>query len=535
MTSEVPRRVILDVGSVVGGYRLEALLGYGGMGVVYRAQHLALQRPAAVKIIQPQMADTPEFRDRFRRESRTAASLEHPNIVPIFDAGDADGVLYIAMRLIAGQDLAARIAAQGPLPPEQAVQVTAQIASALDAAHDAGLVHRDVKPANVLLLEDGSNHAYLTDFGVTTGSATMRGLTAAGKIVGSVDFIAPEQLRGETVDRRTDVYALAALLYQALTGRVPFPRDNDLATMWAHINEEPPTVTKWVLDLPHALDVVIARGLAKAPEDRPRTAGALAAAARAAVEGRVVDLHRASAGTQAGSSVRTASVTAPVPHRHRGWILPACGVGAFLLYLVGLFVLPTNDPITHHSVPDIRAWYHQHQFILVVGAGLMVLGVLLFLGFVASLPRLISERDGRLSPRALATLAAGVGFVVLVIVDRIVVIVLAVDAQSAGPALVKFLWLLDGHLEPLFVALAAFLVAGTAAEAERNGTLPPALTRSGIPLGLFVGIGFVIYAAIPFTIGDSLNNVLILVFAIVAGWLLVTSVTMITRALDTTS
>ncbi|WP_053227862.1 serine/threonine-protein kinase [Solirubrobacter soli] len=263
----------LVVGSTFAEHEIVAVAGRGGMGVVYRARHIPLKREVALKVIAPALSADEEFRARFRREAEVAASIQHPNVVAIHHAGEADGRLYVTMRFVDGVDLATVVARDGPLPPARAAAVVAQVAGALDAAHACGVVHRDVKPANVLL--DGEQ-AILTDFGLTTradGSST-----AAGTMLGSFDYMAPEQIEESPVDARTDVYALGAVLYFALTGSVPFPRENLGAKLHAHLTAPPP-------ELGHAqLSAVVARALAKAPGERYATAGALGCAALAAVE-----------------------------------------------------------------------------------------------------------------------------------------------------------------------------------------------------------------------------------------------------------
>ncbi len=235
---------VLSTGSTLGDFKVEDEVGRGGMGVVYRAVQISLGRPVALKVIAGSLSDNVAFRDRFVRESRMAASLDHPNVIPVFAAGETDGVLYIAMRYVDGTDLRSLVAAEGRLDPLRAAGVIAQVASALDAAHERGLVHRDVKPANILVAaRGGGEHVYLTDFGLTKRSASESGLTSAGEWVGTLDYVAPEQLRGDHVDGRADVYALGAVLYETLTGQVPFPRDDDVAKLWAHISDSPPMAT----------------------------------------------------------------------------------------------------------------------------------------------------------------------------------------------------------------------------------------------------------------------------------------------------
>jgi len=254
------------------------------MGVVYRAVDLSLGRPVALKVIAPHLADEDGFRERFVRESRMSASLDHPHIVPVYGAGEADGMPYIAMRLVEGVNLRMEIAAHGRVEPARAVRLVQQIASALDAAHERGLVHRDVKPANVLISRHGEGeHAYLTDFGVTKKRTTTAGGTGTGEWVGTLDYVAPEQLRGERVDARADVYSLGCVLYQCLTAHVPYPRESDLATLWAHISDAPPSASDVFPDVPAELSAVVTRALAKTADQRYASAGELAQAAHRAM------------------------------------------------------------------------------------------------------------------------------------------------------------------------------------------------------------------------------------------------------------
>jgi hypothetical protein len=246
-------------GATFAGYRVESLVGRGGMGVVYRAWDLSLERPVALKLIAPEQAEDERFRARFLREPRLAASLDHPGVVPIYEAGEWEGQLYLAMRFVEGSDLKSVLEREGGLAPERALVVLAQVADALDAAHRRGLVHRDVKPANVLL--DESGHAYLTDFGITKQVGGVS--TDTGRVVGTLDYIAPEQIRGEDVDGRTDGYALACVLYECLTGAPPFRRATEAETLWAHMQDAPPAPP----DHPR-LAPVLRTGLAKDREDR---------------------------------------------------------------------------------------------------------------------------------------------------------------------------------------------------------------------------------------------------------------------------
>ena len=267
VTRDLPR------GTLVVDYRVEAVLGRGGMSVVYLAEDLRLRRHVALKLLAPDVAEDVRFRERFLLESELAASLDHANVIPIYEAGEADDRLFIAMRYVEGSDLKARLG-DGPLSDEETVAVAAQIGGALDAAHEHGLVHGDVKPSNVLI--DGSGHAYLADFGLTKRLGDEQSLAGDGQLMGTIDYVAPELIRGEPVDGRADVYSLGCLLYECLTGRQPFKRGNDAAVLFAHLEEEPPATGG-------AADPVLAKALAKIPDDRYQTCAELAEAAREAL------------------------------------------------------------------------------------------------------------------------------------------------------------------------------------------------------------------------------------------------------------
>jgi YVTN family beta-propeller protein len=270
-------------GTRLGGYELGEVLGRGGMGVVYRATHVHLGRDVALKLLAPELGEHPDFRERFLRESRLAASLDHPNVVSVYDAGDFEGTLYIAMRYIEGTDLAEFLRQEGPLEPQTVVTMLGQVAAALDAAHECGLIHRDVKPANVMI---ASGHCYLTDFGLTkraSASEVSAALTRTGDFLGTVDYVAPEQIAGKAIDGRVDVYALACVLHECLTGARPYTKDSDVAVIYAHLNDPPPRPTELRPELPPAIDRVVATGMAKAPENRYSTCAELIDAASAAL------------------------------------------------------------------------------------------------------------------------------------------------------------------------------------------------------------------------------------------------------------
>ncbi len=258
-------------GARVAGYRLDEQIGRGGMAVVYRAHDLQLDRQVALKILDPAMAQDMEFQQRFIRESRAAAAVDHPHIIPVFAAGTADGILFIAMRYVTGGDVRALIDTAGQLPAAQVSDIVTQVASALDTAHARGLIHRDVKPANMLLdpaTASGSYHVYLSDFGLTKQSLAAAGLTAAGQLLGTLEYVAPEQIESRPVDGRADQYALACTAFEMLAGRPPFSRDQDLEVLWAQLAELAPALVSLRPDLPPAVDQVLAQALAKAPADR---------------------------------------------------------------------------------------------------------------------------------------------------------------------------------------------------------------------------------------------------------------------------
>ena len=276
----------LQRGSVVGGYRIDELIGRGGMGLVYRATNVALNRIYALKVLSPALAEDEQFRERFKREMRIAASLHHPNIVGIHYAGEHDGMLFFVMDYVTGTDLRDIIVRDGAIEPRRAVDLLEQFASALDAAHARGLVHRDVKPANILItVKDGEEHAYLTDFGLAKKFDTVSGLTVKGSVVGTVDYMAPEQITGDRTDARTDIYALGCVFYQMLTGSVPFERDNSVATLFAHVHHPPPPLAGGISETHPAFAAVLTRAMAKEPSERYFSAGDFARDAAAALKG----------------------------------------------------------------------------------------------------------------------------------------------------------------------------------------------------------------------------------------------------------
>jgi predicted Ser/Thr protein kinase len=305
----------LKTGSAFAGFRIEGLLARGGMGNVYLAREPGLDRRVALKVIRPEFADDETFRRRFASESRAAAAIEHPGVVSVYRAGEDRGRPYLAMRYVRGRDLQARLAGQGALPPARAASLVAEVAEALDAIHAAGLVHRDVKPANVIVGgENGRESAYLTDFGLAKAAASSSGVTRTGEVIGSLDYLAPEQIEGRRVDARTDVYALGCVLFQLVTGEVPFPGTESSGKLWAHINDPPPAASARAGAVLAPLDPVLRRAMAKDPAERFLSAGDLGRAAMAAVRGRPVTEPERPVG--AGDAA-LAAATLPIPTEPR--------------------------------------------------------------------------------------------------------------------------------------------------------------------------------------------------------------------------
>jgi predicted Ser/Thr protein kinase len=274
------------IGAEFAGYRLGSLLGHGGMSIVYRAEHMHLGRTVALKLLAPQLSEDEAFRERFERESRLAASLDHPNIIPIYEAGEEDGVLFIAMRYVEGADLKTRLNEGGPFDSDKVASLVAQVAAALEAAHVKGLIHRDVKPANVLIASgagpEGADHVYLSDFGIAKHTAGA-GLTRTGMFVGTADYASPEQIEGKPLDGRADVYALGCVVYEALTAERAYEKDSEVGMMYAHLLESAPSVTAKRPQLPPEIDDVVAKAMAKSRDDRYATPTELALAVKQAL------------------------------------------------------------------------------------------------------------------------------------------------------------------------------------------------------------------------------------------------------------
>jgi DNA-binding beta-propeller fold protein YncE len=344
----------LEPGTVVAGYRIESLVGRGGMGVVYRAFQLGLERIVALKVIAPELLGDEDIRKRFLAEARAAASVDHPNVIPVHEAGAQDGLAYIAMRYVAGSDLRSLVRAGGALDPVEAAGFVAQAAAALDAIHRAGFVHRDVKPANLLV--DPGGHVYLTDFGLAKQILTRTGGTRTGQWVGTLDYIAPEQIRGGHIDARADVYALGGVLHYALTGRVPFVREGDEAKLWAQLSAPPPVPSSLRRGLHAEFDAVLARAMAKAPDERYPSTGDLGRAAQAAARGtvpsepeRLVARGAAAPGvapTEEGLALEAGTRTSPPPRgpRRRAAAGLAAGAAIALVAAVVLLLTRGDDP-----------------------------------------------------------------------------------------------------------------------------------------------------------------------------------------------
>jgi hypothetical protein len=343
---------VLEHGAVIAGHRIEAFVGRGGMGVVYRARQLGLDRLVALKVIAPELLHDAGIRARFLQEARAAAGIDHPNVIPVHAAGEDQGVAYIAMRFVEGDDLRTLIKRTGPRDPRTAAALIGQAAAALDAIHAAGYVHRDVKPANLLVTPDG--HVYLTDFGLAKQIVTRSGATGTKGWVGTLDYVAPEQIRGGRIDARADVYALGGVLHFTLTGRVPFEHEAQEAKLWAQLREPPPVPSLLVAALPSELDAAVARAMAKDPEERYPSAGDLGRAVRAGAAGtepsepeRIVARGDAAPGGGiveqglAGEAPTVTAAAAPKSARRRVW--PPAVLAALIGAGIAALILSGND------------------------------------------------------------------------------------------------------------------------------------------------------------------------------------------------
>ena len=338
----------LEIGSEFAGYRIEEVAARGGMGVVYRAVQLRLMRTVALKLVTPALARDTSFQERFRRESMIAASIDHPNVIPVYEAGEEDGGLYIAMRWVEGTDLRVLIDRR-PLEPTYAAHLVSQVGGALDAAHQRDLIHRDVKPANILVT--GQDHVYLTDFGLTKRASSISGLTRTGQWVGTVDYTAPEQIEGAPVTPRTDVYSLGCVMFEALTGQTPYKRENDLATLWAHVYAPPPSVREINPDISPELDGVVRRAMAKDPAERYVSAAEFGHAVSAAASE-----AEAPAGGKAGAPPRSDDLpVSQSPESRRSRLAgrkPLMGLAGLLLLAAAAIAAIVTLSGSDESTPD---------------------------------------------------------------------------------------------------------------------------------------------------------------------------------------
>jgi serine/threonine protein kinase len=451
-------------GTVLAGYRLVELIGRGGMGEVYRAEDPELDRQVAVKVIASGLVDDGQFRSRFERECRAAAAIDHPHVLPVYRAGLDSDRLYLAMRYVDGQDLAGIIRDCGRLDLARAAELVRQIASALDAAHTIGLVHRDVKPHNVLVVgQGGGEHAYLMDFGLTKRSASQSGLTATGQWMGTIDYVAPEQIRGDEVGCRADVYALGCMLYELLTGMRPFQRDTDVAILYAHVAAEPPRVGAAAPGLPVALDAVVNRALAKDPADRYPTAGALADAVLATTGGRTA----------------TGAETVPAP------VLPALvendpdstspmryGVisafGAAILLLSQFFQPYPDDTPMLSSAPtgaELAEYYQRARDAELLSDLLWMVGAALLLAALWAVPQLLGVSRAwaaALRTGSAAGIALLIGWAALLAAPTYRI------ANSGNVALLEQLWAVAGRFLDAACMVLAVTIGLTAVIAMRG-------------------------------------------------------------------
>jgi len=357
------------VGDEFAGYRMRAVLGRGGMSVVYQAENLRIGNVIALKVLAPELAAGDVFRARFLEESRIAASLNHPNVIPIYDMGSSGGLLYIAMRYVSGTDLRQMIKKRGRLQPGTALFLLGQAARALDAAHHQGLVHRDVKPGN-MLIERGDQgdpaHVYLADFGLTKHAMSRAGLTSTGQFLGTINYVAPEQIRGTSVLGLADQYSLGCVLYECLTGRVPFEKDLDAAIIWAHVEETPAVPTVLRPDLPPEIDDVFRRVLSKQPGDRYRSCREFIDAARMAlgVPGRGTGSPAYGVTTTARDASTPLGRQAEAPPDRYSWSSPP-GHG-FAAAPAGPGRVAVASP--HPGPPRGPRWYRQPRWIAVLAA-----------------------------------------------------------------------------------------------------------------------------------------------------------------------
>jgi hypothetical protein len=391
----VTDRPALGVGETFGGYTIESLLGRGGMGAVYLATDERLGRKVALKVISPELAHDEDFRARFLRESQLAASLDHPSVIPIYDADEFDGILFLAMRYVNGPSLQALLRSRGSLPAAETLRIAQQIGGALDAAHAADLVHRDVKPANILVAGAGE-HAYLCDFGLARHSSS-QGMTRTGFFLGSIDYCAPEQIQGRDLDGRADVYSFGCVLFHCLIGQPPYRRDTEFAVLNAHLNEPPPAISMLRPDLPRGIDGVIATAMAKHRDARYSRAGDVATALRKALDEQAMpaDAATRSAPTPATAvgqdDVRTVAV-APSRRRRRRrgrWVAAVLALAALAAAgaVIAVLALRSPAPAEESQDPAVHTFVSKVEKILTQSAAARrAIGNVLSHGFNCEIP-----------------------------------------------------------------------------------------------------------------------------------------------------
>ena len=389
---------MLDVGDRLAGFEIEAYVARGGMAVVYRAREVGLGgRMVALKVIAPELAQDPTFRLRFTQESQLAASIDHPNIIPIYAAGEADGQLYLVMRYVDGETLGAVFKDQGQLSPAEALAVFSQVAGALDAAHARELVHRDVKPKNILLAGDGDvtrRHVYLSDFGLTKRVSGDTSITTAGQFLGTIRYVAPEQISNAPISHRADIYSLACVIFEGLTGQPPFTSEDEAAVLWSHMSQDPPAVSQRRPGLPIAVDDVLRRALAKDPEARQPTCQELVAELRSAFQ---------PAPSLTGPAAETVVLSTPSPSGDE----PATGLDANPApsgstdTIPRPYAAPLQPDPEPHTVPDSAPSRQRRNLLPFVVIGLLLVGVIagIVLAVVQS-RRLVAGPAGSSSPSA---------------------------------------------------------------------------------------------------------------------------------------
>jgi serine/threonine protein kinase len=347
-------------GTVIAGFRIEEVVGEGAMGVVYLAEEIGTGRQVALKVLARELARDDRFRRRFLRESELARGLSHPNVAKVIDSNEADGVLFLAMEYVEGPDLRDLLRREGRLDPERTLELLGQVAAALDAAHAAHLVHRDVKPANILVASgpDG-RRAFVCDFGLARHVSSPGSLTGDRGFVGTIDYVSPEQIEGSPIDGRTDVYSLGCVLFECLAGQRPFERESELAVVFAHLNEPPPRLSELRPELPEAFDDVFASALAKSPDDRYSSCGELVDAGRAALQGAPVNVRRTrrrpvvlAAAAIAAAAAVILGLLVSAEHGHAAAISPAAIDGAPLGLQPSAYVKRFGRPSSRSELPD---------------------------------------------------------------------------------------------------------------------------------------------------------------------------------------